>query len=340
MAREVLADGLVALARGDLPAAASLIPPPPTASPPASPRGPLLATRLPAQRLAHGLALQRARALRETRAETAVEELADALHAAGELRLAQGSYREADELLLRALSLREASIGVRPPRPRPSPPSRPPPTPPPPPLLLLLRRTRCPIRGASIGPPWPPPASSPSPPPPLLLLLRASSSPHAPRGRWCTRPPPLLLLLLVVHTDVAATLCALAALRVALWRPADAEGLYKRAVTVREAVFGEGHEAVAQPADALARLYVLWARYPEADQLSARALALREANLPKGHPGVAAALDTRAWVRLQMGKYDEADHLYQVPFPGPAQASQALCITIIDLEIPMVLEIV
>ena len=77
---------------------------------------------------------------------------------------------------------------------------------------------------------------------------------------------------------------------------ADAEGLYKRALTIQEKALGTSHPDVAQALGSLAVVYELQGKYADAEALYKRALAIREKALGADHPDVAATLNNLAVV--------------------------------------------
>jgi CHAT domain-containing protein len=92
---------------------------------------------------------------------------------------------------------------------------------------------------------------------------------------------------------------------------ADAEGLYKRALAIREKVLGANHPEAAATLDNLAGVCANQGKYADAEELYKRALAINEKALGKDHPAVADTLNNLANVYLSQGKYAEAEGLYQ-----------------------------
>ena len=91
----------------------------------------------------------------------------------------------------------------------------------------------------------------------------------------------------------------------------EAEGLFERALAIREKVFGSGHPFVAQTLNNLGRVHAAQRKYSEAEELFKRALAIREQTLGEGHPFVATSLASLANLYRDQGKYSEAEELYK-----------------------------
>jgi hypothetical protein len=83
---------------------------------------------------------------------------------------------------------------------------------------------------------------------------------------------------------VAASLKDLAGLHCHQGRYADAEPLYKRALTTNERTYGPGHLIVATSLGGVADLYRIRGRYADAEPLDKRSLAIREKTLGPDHP--------------------------------------------------------
>jgi tetratricopeptide (TPR) repeat protein len=66
-------------------------------------------------------------------------------------------------------------------------------------------------------------------------------------------------------------------------RYADAEPLYRRALSIREKGLGPSHPDVAISLDKLVELYRKQGRYADAEPLYKRALAIREKAFGRGH---------------------------------------------------------
>ena len=94
----------------------------------------------------------------------------------------------------------------------------------------------------------------------------------------------------------------------------EAEGLYKRALVIREKALGASHPDVAQTLNNLAIVYRDQGKYGEAEGLLKRALAIREQALGANHPDVAQtlnnlatrAIETRASTARRRGSYKRA----------------------------------
>jgi CHAT domain-containing protein len=110
---------------------------------------------------------------------------------------------------------------------------------------------------------------------------------------------------------VAATLNNLAGVYHAQGKYADAEGLYRRALTIREQALGASHPGVAQTLNNLAVVYQAQGKYADAEELYKRALAIREQALGASHPAVAQTLNNLAVVYQAQGKYADAEGLYK-----------------------------
>lgn len=89
----------------------------------------------------------------------------------------------------------------------------------------------------------------------------------------------------------------------------EAEGLYLRALSIREQMLGPSNLDVASSLQYLALLYFHQGRYIEVEPLCMRALQIREQRQGSDHPDVAHVLSNLAnlyWVQL---RYAEAEHL-------------------------------
>jgi tetratricopeptide (TPR) repeat protein len=87
----------------------------------------------------------------------------------------------------------------------------------------------------------------------------------------------------------------------AAWREgkySEAEGLYKRALAIRETALGANHPDVAQTLNNLALVYADQSKHGEAEALYKRALAIRETALGANHLDVAWTLNNLALVYL------------------------------------------
>ena len=94
-------------------------------------------------------------------------------------------------------------------------------------------------------------------------------------------------------------------------RYADAEPLFKRALTIREKALGPDHPDVATTLNNLAELYHDQGRYADAEPLYKRSLAILEKALGPDHPDVATDLNNLAELYRDQGRYAEAEPLYK-----------------------------
>jgi len=96
----------------------------------------------------------------------------------------------------------------------------------------------------------------------------------------------------------------------------EAESLYRRALAIRERMFGSYHSGTAQVLYNLARLYFELGQYAECEVFYLRALAIRELILPPDHLDIALSLNSLAFMYYLWGiKYDEAEKLFQRALP-------------------------
>jgi tetratricopeptide (TPR) repeat protein len=96
------------------------------------------------------------------------------------------------------------------------------------------------------------------------------------------------------HQDVAQSLNKLADYYAVHGRPADAEPLYKRALSIDEARLGYDNPTTLQVAENLGALYLQMQRYPQSEFYLKRALNGRERTLGKEHPSVGKTLEIYA----------------------------------------------
>lgn len=92
---------------------------------------------------------------------------------------------------------------------------------------------------------------------------------------------------------------------------AEAEPLYKRALSIREKSLGPEHPDLAISLSSLARLYRVLDRYGEAEPLYKRALKIQENALIVEHPDLATSLYGLGRLYAEQGRYSEAEPLYQ-----------------------------
>jgi tetratricopeptide (TPR) repeat protein len=83
---------------------------------------------------------------------------------------------------------------------------------------------------------------------------------------------------------VGQTLRNLANLYLHQGKHGEAEGLYKRALVIREKALGANHRDVGHTLNNLANLYLTQGKYSEAEGLYERALIIREKALGATHP--------------------------------------------------------
>jgi CHAT domain-containing protein/tetratricopeptide (TPR) repeat protein len=115
----------------------------------------------------------------------------------------------------------------------------------------------------------------------------------------------------VNHSNYSVALNNLAVVYQAQGKYADAEGLYKRALAIRERALGQDHPAVALSINNLALVYSYQGKYAEAERLYMRALAIKEKALGANHPDVATTLHNLAIVYGEQGRYADAEGLYK-----------------------------
>lgn len=109
----------------------------------------------------------------------------------------------------------------------------------------------------------------------------------------------------------AAALYRLAILRRQQGASAEAEGLYRRALGIREGVQGPNHPDVALVLNNLAALYAAQDNYAAAQPLLERALAIREAAFGPAHALTAQSLSNLALLHAAQGNAAAAEPLYQ-----------------------------
>jgi CHAT domain-containing protein/tetratricopeptide (TPR) repeat protein len=115
----------------------------------------------------------------------------------------------------------------------------------------------------------------------------------------------------VNHANYATALNSLAIVYWYQGRYADAEGLFKRALPIREKTLGKDHLLVAEVLNNLALVYKDQGKYADAEGLHKRALAIREKAVGARHPDVASTLNNLAIVYKEQGKYADAEGLYK-----------------------------
>lgn len=109
--------------------------------------------------------------------------------------------------------------------------------------------------------------------------------------------------------DVAVSLNSLAALYLSQRKPAEAEPLLRRAVTIREKTLGPDHPDLAVSLNNLAEFYHSQGRQVEAEPLLKSALAIREKVLGPDSPDLAQSLNNLGELYESQGRYSEAEPL-------------------------------
>jgi len=112
---------------------------------------------------------------------------------------------------------------------------------------------------------------------------------------------------------------------------AEAEALYRQALSIREESLGSDHLDTAQSAYNLARLHADQGRYADAEQLYLQSLAIRERALGPEHPAIAQCLNGLALLYWFWEKYEQSEQLYLRALPlyqqflGPEHPDTAHC---------------
>ncbi len=157
------------------------------------------------------------------------------------------------------------------------------------------------------------------------LAMRAVNSafPDAEYKTWpeCERllPHARMCVELTEQWDMMSAEAAefLNHIAVYLWQRAqftEAEPLYKKALLLRENLFGLEHLDVASSLNNLATVYEEQGKYSQAEQLFRQALVIREQLLGPEHPTVATSLNNLARLYLKQDKYYQAEQLlHRVP---------------------------
>ena len=154
-----------------------------------------------------------------------------------------------------------------------------------------------------------------------------SSSIPSPPGEFLKRYVPLaraeyeqghypaaeaaLRKVLAVHSEDPLILNNLGVVLDAEAKYAEAEPLYKLALTIDEKTLGPDHPTVAICLNNLALLYSSQGRYAEAEPLYKRALTIDEKVLGPDHPDVAIRLSNLGLLYYSQGKYAEAEPLFK-----------------------------
>jgi tetratricopeptide (TPR) repeat protein len=113
------------------------------------------------------------------------------------------------------------------------------------------------------------------------------------------------------HTSYADALNTLATVYLAQQKYDEAEGLYRRAIAIREKVLADDHPAVAHALTNLSLLYSLQRKFGEAEEVLRRALKIQEKALGENDVTVATTLGLLASACLAQGKRQEADALHE-----------------------------
>ena len=115
----------------------------------------------------------------------------------------------------------------------------------------------------------------------------------------------------VNHPNYAGALNNLATMYAERGKYEDAEGLYKRALIIREQTLGANHLDVASTLGNLANVYSEQGKYGDAEGLYTRALVVKELALGADHLDVALTLTNLAVVYKAQGRYTDAEGLYR-----------------------------
>jgi tetratricopeptide (TPR) repeat protein len=113
------------------------------------------------------------------------------------------------------------------------------------------------------------------------------------------------------HTSYALALNTLATVYVAQQKYDEAEGLYRRALAIREKVLGDDHPDVAHTLTNLSLVYSLQRKFGEAEGVLRRALEIQTRALGDSDFSVGATLNLLASACLAEGKREEADALHE-----------------------------
>src|SRR5215813_14133960 len=113
------------------------------------------------------------------------------------------------------------------------------------------------------------------------------------------------------HTSYADALNTLATVYLSQQKYDEAEGLYRRAIAIREKVLGDDHPAVAHTLTNLSLLYSLQRKFAAAEEVLRRALNIQEKALGENDPTVATTLGLLVSACLGQGKRQEADALHE-----------------------------
>jgi CHAT domain-containing protein/tetratricopeptide (TPR) repeat protein len=113
------------------------------------------------------------------------------------------------------------------------------------------------------------------------------------------------------HADLATAVSNLAAVMVALGKPADAEPLAREALDMQRRLYKGDHNNVAVSLNNLATLYAEQGKLVEAEPLYKEALEMTKRLFPGDHPDVARGMNNLASLYDDQGKLAEAESLYK-----------------------------
>lgn len=113
------------------------------------------------------------------------------------------------------------------------------------------------------------------------------------------------------HPNYAVSLNGIAIVYERLGKYAEAENLYKRALTIKEKAVGADHPDMAPSLNNLANVYLRQGKYAEAEALYKRTAAINEKTLGANHPDVATTLNNLATVYKDQARYAEAANLHK-----------------------------
>jgi len=111
------------------------------------------------------------------------------------------------------------------------------------------------------------------------------------------------------HPMVAKTLNNLADIGLIQGQYEKAEDFYQRSLTISEKVFGPEHQDVATVLNNLGIFYASRGQHSKAGPLFQRSLAIREKTLGTNHPDVAISLINLALIYYEEGNYEKAESL-------------------------------
>lgn len=92
---------------------------------------------------------------------------------------------------------------------------------------------------------------------------------------------------------------------------AELEGIFRRALALRERAFGRDRPEIAVPLGGLALIYHRQGKHAAAELAYKEVLAIKERSLTPGHPELVVALSNLADLYLDRGQYAEAEPLYK-----------------------------